>query len=32
MHNNLQLIMSDAQISITNMLFFLYHGWIDLAL
>ena len=32
MHNNLQLFMSDAQISITNLLFFLYHAWIDLAL
>lgn len=32
MHNNLQRFMSDAQLSITHPLFFLYHSWIDLAL
>ena len=32
MHNNLQLFMSDSQLSITNLIFFLYHSWIDLAL
>ncbi len=29
MHNNLQLFMSDSQLSITNPIFFLYHSWID---
>jgi len=32
MHNNLQRFMSDAQLSITHPVFFMYHSWIDLAL
>lgn len=31
-HNNLSIFMSDAAFSITNLFFFLYHSWIDLAL
>lgn len=32
MHNNLQRFMSDAQLSITHPIFFLFHSWCDLAL
>ena len=31
-HNNLQRFMSDAQLSITHPIFFLFHSWVDLAL
>ena len=32
MHNNLLFSMSDAQFSITNLLFHIYHSWIDVQL
>ena len=31
-HNNLQRFMSDSSFSITHLIFYLYHSWIDLAL
>lgn len=32
MHNNMQFIMLNSQYSLTNLMFFAYHSWIDLEL